>query len=57
MNKKLVSLAVGSLFVSPVFADALSNPQIGVVLDGYYQDGTNVITQSVKKVLVLVTLS
>ncbi len=57
MNKKLVSLAVGSLFVSPVFADALSNPQIGVkVLDGYYQDG-NVITQSVKKVLVLVTLS
>ncbi len=56
MNKKLVSLAVGSLFVSPVFADTLSNPQIGVVLDGYYQD-TNVITQSVKKVLVLVTLS
>ena len=39
MNKKLVSLAVGSLFVSPVFADTLSNPQIGVVLDGYYQDG------------------
>ena len=39
MNKKLVSLAVGSLFVSPIFADTLSNPQIGVVLDGYYQDG------------------
>lgn len=39
MNKKLVSLAVGSLFVSPVFAETLSNPQIGVVLDGYYQDG------------------
>ncbi len=39
MNKKLVSLAVGSLFISPVFADTLSNPQIGVVLDGYYQDG------------------
>ena len=39
MNKKLVSLAVGSLFVSPVFADTLANPQIGVVLDGYYQDG------------------
>ncbi|ELU51717.1 hypothetical protein B878_11693 [Vibrio campbellii CAIM 519 = NBRC 15631 = ATCC 25920] len=27
------------MFVSPVFADTLSNPQIGVVLDGYYQDG------------------
>ncbi|WP_135457625.1 hypothetical protein [Vibrio echinoideorum] len=39
MNKKLVSLAVGSILVSPVFADTLSNPQIGVVLDGYYQDG------------------
>lgn len=39
MDKKLVSLAVGSLFISPVFADTLSNPQIGVVLDGYYQDG------------------
>lgn len=39
MNKRLVSLAVGSILVSPVFADTLSNPQIGVVLDGYYQDG------------------
>ncbi|PMG18407.1 hypothetical protein BCU95_23730 [Vibrio splendidus] len=39
VNKKLVSLAVGSILVSPVFADTLSNPQIGVVLDGYYQDG------------------
>lgn len=39
MNKTLVSLAVGSLFVSPVFAETLSNPQIGVVLDGYYQNG------------------
>jgi hypothetical protein len=39
VDKKLVSLAVGSLFISPVFADTLSNPQIGVVLDGYYQDG------------------
>ncbi|MDF5447064.1 hypothetical protein P3680_26160, partial [Vibrio parahaemolyticus] len=24
---------------SPVFADTRSNPQIGVVVDGYYQDG------------------
>lgn len=39
VNKKLVSLAFGSILVSPVFADTLSNPQIGVVLDGYYQDG------------------
>ncbi|MGY0597392.1 hypothetical protein [Vibrio sp. JZG10] len=39
MNKKLVSLAIGSIFASPVFADTLSNPQIGVVVDGYYQDG------------------
>lgn len=39
VNRKLVSLAVGSILVSPVFADTLSNPQIGVVLDGYYQDG------------------
>nr|WP_202603160.1 hypothetical protein [Vibrio toranzoniae] len=39
VNKKLVSLAVGSLLVSSAFADTLSNPQIGVVLDGYYQDG------------------
>ncbi|TOL05666.1 hypothetical protein CGI09_09350, partial [Vibrio parahaemolyticus] len=39
MNKKLVSLVIGSIFASPVFADTLSNPQIGVVLDGYYQDG------------------
>ncbi|MCG9694153.1 hypothetical protein L1D55_20850 [Vibrio sp. Isolate22] len=39
MNKKLVSLAIGSILSAPVFADTLSNPQIGVVLDGYYQDG------------------
>ncbi|MFH4796828.1 hypothetical protein WL058_06560 [Vibrio alginolyticus] len=39
MNKKLVSLVIGSIFASPVFADTLSNPQIGVVVDGYYQDG------------------
>lgn len=39
MNKKLVSLAVSSLFATPLFAQTLSNPQIGVVLDGYYQDG------------------
>lgn len=39
MNKKLLSLAVSSLFVSPAFADTLSNPQVGVVLDGYYQQG------------------
>ncbi|WP_299143270.1 hypothetical protein [uncultured Vibrio sp.] len=39
MNKKLSYLAIGSILVSPVFADTLSNPQIGVVLDGYYQDG------------------
>ena len=39
MNKKLVSLAIGSTLSAPVFADTLSNPQIGVVLDGYYQDG------------------
>jgi len=39
VNKKLVSLAIGSIFASPVFADTLSNPQIGVVVDGYYQDG------------------
>ena len=39
MKKKLVSLAIGSLFVSPAFANTLSNPQIGVVLDGYYQNG------------------
>ncbi|HHF3073130.1 TPA: hypothetical protein ACPJ1A_000603 [Vibrio diabolicus] len=39
MNKKLVSLAIGSILASPVFADTLSNPQIGVVVDGYYQDG------------------
>ncbi|WP_182018746.1 hypothetical protein [Vibrio diabolicus] len=39
MNKKLVSLAIGSIFASPVFADTLSNPQIGVIVDGYYQDG------------------
>nr|WP_274612501.1 MULTISPECIES: hypothetical protein [Vibrio] len=35
----MVSLAIGSIFASPVFADTLSNPQIGVVVDGYYQDG------------------
>ncbi|KTA91797.1 membrane protein [Aeromonas salmonicida subsp. smithia] len=39
MNKTLISLAIISLFVSPVFAETLSNPQIGVVLDGYYQNG------------------
>jgi len=39
VNKKLVSLVIGSIFASPVFADTLSNPQIGVVVDGYYQDG------------------
>ena len=39
MNKKLLPLIVGSVFASPVMADTLSNPQIGVVLDGYYQDG------------------
>nr|WP_275665354.1 hypothetical protein [Vibrio sp. Isolate22] len=35
----MVSLAIGSILSAPVFADTLSNPQIGVVLDGYYQDG------------------
>nr|WP_251372998.1 hypothetical protein [Vibrio gigantis] len=35
----MVSLAIGSTLSAPVFADTLSNPQIGVVLDGYYQDG------------------
>nr|WP_245398170.1 hypothetical protein [Vibrio alginolyticus] len=35
----MVSLVIGSIFASPVFADTLSNPQIGVVVDGYYQDG------------------
>ncbi|MBC7006236.1 hypothetical protein BIZ37_27120 [Photobacterium sp. BZF1] len=39
MNRKMLSLIVGSMFVSPAMADTLSNPQIGVVLDGYYQDG------------------
>ncbi|CAM2928920.1 hypothetical protein [Vibrio rarus] len=39
LNKKLLSLAVSSAFIFPVSADVLSNPQIGVVLDGYYQDG------------------
>ncbi|MCJ8348393.1 hypothetical protein [Moritella sp.] len=39
MKKKLVSLAIGSILVSPAFANTLSNPQIGVVLDGYYQNG------------------
>ncbi|WP_371816356.1 hypothetical protein [Moritella sp. 5] len=39
VKKKLVSLAIGSILVSPAFANTLSNPQIGVVLDGYYQNG------------------
>jgi len=39
VKKKLVSLAISSILVSPAFANTLSNPQIGVVLDGYYQNG------------------
>jgi len=39
VNKKFLSLAVGSLMASSAYANTLSNPQIGVVLDGYYQDG------------------
>lgn len=39
MKMKMVSLAIGSILVSPAFANTLSNPQIGVVLDGYYQNG------------------
>lgn len=39
MNKTIISLALGSLFVSSAFANPISNPEISVVLDGYYQDG------------------
>jgi len=36
---KICSLIVGSLLASSAFANTLSNPEIGIVLDGYYQDG------------------
>lgn len=39
MNKNLVTLAVMSALAAPAFANSLSNPEIGVVLDGYYQNG------------------
>ncbi|MGL6313001.1 hypothetical protein [Vibrio sp. WXL103] len=42
MNKKFISVVVAGLVASPVVADTLSNPQIGVVLDGYYQNGHRV---------------
>ena len=35
----MVSLAISSILIAPAFASTLSNPQIGVVLDGYYQNG------------------
>ncbi|MGR5175008.1 hypothetical protein ACPV4B_02610 [Vibrio parahaemolyticus] len=39
MNKKLTILAISSVCAAPAFSDTLSNPKIGIVLDGYYQDG------------------
>ncbi|MGY3570192.1 hypothetical protein [Vibrio paucivorans] len=39
MKKTTVSLALAGLFASTAMANTLSNPQIGVVLDGYYQNG------------------
>ena len=39
MKLKICSLIVGSLLASSAFANTLSNPEIGIVLDGYYQDG------------------
>lgn len=35
----MVSLTISSILITPAFANTLSNPQIGVVLDGYYQNG------------------
>ncbi|MGF1700397.1 hypothetical protein L4D09_08810 [Photobacterium makurazakiensis] len=39
MKKKILSLIIGTMVAVPAAANTLSNPQIGVVLDGYYQDG------------------
>lgn len=38
MKRNLVFIALGSLIAAPSFANTLSNPEIGVVLDGYYQN-------------------
>ncbi|MGL6312630.1 hypothetical protein [Vibrio sp. WXL103] len=39
MNKTLLGAVVSTLLTPLAFANTLSNPQIGVVLDGYYQNG------------------